>query len=214
MKRNIKIIAAAAAALLLLTPFAVNALMVHSEKRTNRFRPAEQNVQIAENSGQFADTQSPSGLTWTKNGSTYTAKKEVQIKESANPNGEYLRVRIVPAWYNDAVFWAGKSADAYYFSSMALSGDKLLCKNSDTTVITMNLKSGWNSKWTYKGDGVFESIAPVKSGDSADLLESVEISDTVYNAAETAGIHLVINVLADSVQVLESGTSGTNPRWP
>ena len=86
---------------LFLTPLAVYAIMLRSAEKVNQFRPANQNALIAENDNIPAVTQEKE-LSWTNTDDQPIAAKEVTVGEISDPNGEYLRVRLVPAWYDES----------------------------------------------------------------------------------------------------------------
>ena len=204
--------------ILFLTPLMVLAIVLTSEKRINRFRPAKEEISIAENGGSFKETQDNS-LTWpatTDTNGNYTVTKAVEVGEFSNPNGEYVRVRLVPTWYDDTGCVVAGVEGVTDIRSIVLEGDQLLFKDGADpakTIITMNLDPDWDDNWEYKGDGCFEAKAAVRSGDSLPLLSSVQVHNDVMQAAETAKIFLQVDVLADSIQTVEDGASVTNPKW-
>ena len=207
---------AAALSVLLLTPAIVLAIVLNSEERVNTFRPADQEIQIAENDGDYKETQDNS-LAWSeKDNGGYTAQKSVEIGEFSNPNGEFVRVRFVPTWYDDTGCIVSGIDGVTDIRSAELSDDnKMLLfkdgKNEPETVVTLNLAENWDELWTYDTDNqCFVSIQVIKSGDEINLLSSVEVSNTVLTAAETAKVFLKVEVLADSVQAADDGT---NPKW-
>lgn len=207
---------AAALSVLLLTPAIVLAIVLNSEERVNTFRPADQEIQIAENDGDYKETQDNS-LAWSeKDNGGYTAQKSVEIGEFSNPNGEFVRVRFVPTWYDDTGCIVSGIDGVTDIRSAELSDDnKMLLfkdgKNEPETVVTLNLAENWDELWTYDADNqCFVSIQVIKSGDEINLLSSVEVSNTVLTAAETAKVFLKVEVLADSVQAADDGT---NPKW-
>ena len=86
---------------LFLTPLAVYALMLRSAEKVNQFRPAKQNALIAENDDIPVVTQEKE-LKWKNTGNQPIAVKEVTVGEICDPNGEYMRVRLVPSWYDES----------------------------------------------------------------------------------------------------------------
>ena len=205
--------------ILFLTPLAVSAIMLRSAEKTNQFRPAEQDIVIAENGSKAVETQE-NVIEWstTTNASgNYVAAKEIQVGEIRNPNGGYLRVRLVPTWEDASGCVVSGVEDVTDLRDAKIDGDTLLFKNSGDSAsgITVNLDADWDTKWnTVIENGklkYFESVNPVKPGDAPiKLVSSVEISDVIQQKAQEANIFLKIDVFADAIQ-----TSGAakNERW-
>jgi len=203
--------------MLFLTPLTALALMLISSERINGFRPAKQEVQIAENNGSPQEMQE-NDLEWSaavNADGNYTANKNVSFREISNPNGEYLRVRFVPTWYDTSGCAVSGVEDVTDISQVSISGSKLTFQTAgSTTVLILNLADDWADNWSWNAAGwYFESKQPVKSGQAHELLESVEVPQAVMQAANAGNLVLRLDVLADSVQTLEDGDSYTNPRW-
>ena len=224
MKSRKKHIAAVAAgaAVLFLTPLVVFALMLKSEERVNAFHPAEQEVVIAENNGKPAETRE-NELKWsatTNPEGNYVTVKEVEVGEISNPNGEFLRVYLVPTWYDLSGCVVSGVEDVTDICSSSISNNKLLFKGSggNETGVTVNLVENWSDIWKPMPDAnnvqYFETKQPIKSGDErVKLVSSVEISDKILQDANTNNIFLRLDVLADSIQSVENNGSNINPKW-
>lgn len=225
MKSKKKTIAAAAAVsvILFLTPLVVFALMLKSAERSNQFHPAKQDIAIAENQSKPAETQK-NEIEWSETTNAkgnHVTVKEVEVGEISNPNGEYMRVRLVPSWYDSSGCVVSGIEDVTDICSAVIEDNKLLFKDSGggDTVVTVNLAENWSDKWKTVSDNgkvqYFETIQPIKSGDkSVKLVSSVEISDTILQTANTNNIFLRLDVLADSIQTVEKNNNTTvNPKW-
>ena len=205
--------------ILFLTPFAVTALMLRSAERINAFRPAEQEIVISENGSKAVATQEKV-IEWSANtnaSGNHVAAKEIQLGENCNPNGGYLRVRLVPTWVDASGCVVSGVEDVTDIRHIELSGDALLFKDSnDEAIITVNLDADWAAEWKTVADAnddveYFESLLPVKSGDAQKkLVSSVEISDDILQKAQAKNVFLRIDVLADTIQT--SGNAKTD-RW-
>lgn len=225
MKSKKKTIAAAAAVsvILFLTPLVVFALMLKSAERSNQFHPAKQDIAIAENQGKPAETQE-NEIKWSETTNAvgnHVAVKEVEVGEISNPNGEYLRVRLVPSWYDSSGCVVSGIENVTDICSAKIDGNTLVFMDSGgtKTIVTVNLAENWSDKWKTVSDNgkvqYFETIQPIKSGDkSVKLVSSVEISDTILQTANTNNIFLRLDVLADSIQTVENNNSTTvNHKW-
>ena len=203
--------------LLFLTPITVFAIMLRSAERVNRFRPAQQEIAIAENNGNPVETQE-NEIKWsaTTNASgNRVAEKEVQVGEMSNPNGDYMRVCIVPTWFDaSGCAVSGVQDVTDVLGKSKIEGNALLFQAADnSTKITVHLDEEWASAWNTKQmDGMwyFESKKPIKSGMKENLITLVEISDDLLQDAEAQNLFLRVDVLADAIQ-----TSGNakNDRW-
>ena len=196
--------------MLFMTPLVVSAIMLKSADKVNQFRPAKQDIAVAENQSKPAETQEKE-IKWSSDPNSsgnYVAEKVVELGETSNPNGEYLRVRLVPAWYDPSGCAVTGIADLTDICSSKVDGDKLIFKDSgDTnTIVTVNLAENWDDKWDPVSDingkvQYFISKVPIKSGDEKiKLVSSVEIPESVLTAARTNNIDLRLDVLADSIQ--------------
>ena len=225
MKSKKKTIAAAVAVsvILFLTPLVVFALMLKSAERSNQFHPAKQDIAIAENQSKPAETQE-NEIEWSETTNAkgnHVTVKEVEVGEISNPNGEYLRVRLVPSWYDSSGCVVSGIEDVTDICSAKIDGNTLVFMDSGgtKTIVTVNLAENWSDKWKTVSDNgkvqYFETIQPIKSGDkSVKLVSSVEISDTILQTANTNNIFLRLDVLADSIQSVENNNSTTeNPKW-
>ncbi|MCR4794084.1 MAG: hypothetical protein K5898_02730 [Ruminococcus sp.] len=218
MKSRKKHIAAAAAGavILFLTPLIVYAFILKSAEKVNQFRPAKQDILIAENQNNPAETQD-NEIKWsvtTNTSGNHVAVKEVSVNEISNPNGEYLRVRLVPAWYDSSGCIVSVIEDVTDICSAVIEDNKLLFKDSggENTVVTVNLAENWNEKWETVPNNTnvqyFKSKVPIKKDDKEiELMSSVEISDTILSSAQTNNITLHLDVLTDSIQ------DNVNPKW-
>ena len=214
MKSRKKHIAAVAAgaAVLFLTPLVVFALMLKSAERVNAFHPAEQEVVIAENNGKPAETQE-NELEWsatTNPAGNYVTVKEVKVGEISNPNGESLRVYLVPTWYDLSGCVVSGVEDVTDIGVAKVDGDTLVFKDSggNDTKVTVNLVENWSDKWkpmpNENNVQYFETKQPIKSGDErVKLVSSVEVADEIIQTAEANDIFLRLDVLADSIQTTE-----------
>lgn len=223
MKSRKKRIAAltAASVMLFLTPLVVFALMLKSAEIVNAFHPAEQEVVIAENNGKPAETQE-NELEWsatTNPAGNHVADKAVEVGEISNPNGEYLRVYLVPAWYDESGCVVSGIESVTDIRSAAVVGDTdtLVFRDSGgyDAHITVNLAENWDDVWKPMPDETnvqyFETKQPIKSGDArVKLVSSVEVSDTVLQTADANNIFLRLDVIADSVQTFENNTDENN----
>ncbi len=205
---------AAMTSVLLLTSGIVLAVVLNSDRRINTFHPAEQEIRIAENGGDPAETQDNSLVWEEKDEDNYFVPKTVEIGEFSDPNGEYLRVRFVPAWYDEAGCTVSGIEGITDIRTAELTEDTLLFKNgsaSPATVVTLVLDEDWDELWEYdEVNQCFISKELIRSDDEIKLLSYVEISKTVLDAAEAEKISLRVDVLADSVQTEDDGT---NPKW-
>ena len=99
-------------AVFFIAPLIVFAVLYKSDVRENKFRPANDNVQIIENNNDPADTQD-NDYNWepftdsTNEIIGYSADKTASFKngksnitDPRHNNDEYLRVRFVPMWYD------------------------------------------------------------------------------------------------------------------
>ncbi len=225
MKSKKKTIAAAVAVsvILFLTPLVVFALMLKSAERSNQFHPAKQDIAIAENQGKPAETQE-NEIEWSETTNAvgnHVAVKEVSVNEISNPNGEYLRVRLVPSWYDSSGCVVSGIEDVTDICSAKIDGNTLVFMDSGgtKTIVTVNLAENWNTVWKPMPNVTdvqyFETLQPINSRDEKlKLVSSVEISDTVLQTANTNNIFLRLDVLADSIQSVENNNSTTeNPKW-
>lgn len=225
MKSKKKTIAAAVAVsvILFLTPLVVFALMLKSAERSNQFHPAKQDIAIVENQGKPAETQE-NEIKWSETTNAvgnHVAVKEVSVNEISNPNGEYMRVRLVPSWYDSSGCVVSGIENVTDICSAKIDGNTLVFMDSGgtKTIVTVNLAENWSDKWKTVSDNgkvqYFETIQPIKSGDkSVKLVSSVEISDTILQTANTNNIFLRLDVLADSIQTVEDNNNTTeNPKW-
>ncbi len=203
---------------LFLTPLAVYAIMLRSAEKVNQFRPANQNALIAENDNIPAVTQEKE-LSWTNTDDQPIAAKEVTVGEISDPNGEYLRVRLVPAWYDESGCVVSGIEDVTDICTARISGDTLVFKGSgNEDRLTVNLADGWNDVWQPVPDQnnvmYFQSKNLIKSGETGKkLMTSVEVSKDTLSKANENDIFLRLDVLTDSVQTLENGNTVTNPKW-
>ena len=84
-----------------IAPLVVFAAIYSSKEKENKFAPAEANIQIEEKET-YADTQTQTytfPATTDSNGN-FGVEKIAAVDENDNPNGEYMRVRFVPSWYD------------------------------------------------------------------------------------------------------------------
>lgn len=221
MKSRKKHIAAVAAvsAMLFLTPLVVFALMLKSAERVNTFHPSEQNVVIAENMNKPFEAQE-NEMKWSEtinSAGNHVADKVVEVGEISDPNGEYLRVYLVPTWYDISGCVVSGVENVTDISSAQVAGDTLVFKGSggNDTRVTVNLAENWDDAWkpvpNENDVQYFETKQLVKAGDERiKLVSSVEISDTILQTANESNIFLRLDVIADSVQTVENNV---NPRW-
>ena len=80
---------------------------------------------IAENDNIPAVTQEKE-LSWTNTDDQPIAAKEVTVGEISDPNGEYLRVRLVPAWYDESGCVVSGIEDVTDICTARISGDTLV----------------------------------------------------------------------------------------
>ena len=214
-KKRIAIISSIAA-LMFIAPLVVLAVFYSSRARNNQFAPAEADLQIAENDENAQKNQTIDSFRWQDQGK-HEVEKKVEFQENSNPNGEYLRVRFVPTWYDKNGNVCAGIDGVTDVSHIKISDDGtclLFCKgNTDADVVVkLVLTDQWSNNWEHKGNGVFESKVLIKSGNGKkELLKKVEIPNEVYMAAKTAELELHVDVLADAIQTLDG--QDTAPRW-
>ena len=207
-----------AMSVLFLTPLAVYALMLRSAEKVNQFRPAKQNALIAENDDIPVVTQEKE-LKWKNTGNQPIAVKEVTVGEISDPNGEYMRVRLVPSWYDESGCVVSGVEGVTDICTAEIRGNTLVFKDSgNEDRLIVNLADDWIDSWQpvpNQNDVMyFQTKNLVKSGETGKkLMTSVEVSNATLQHANANNIFLHFDVLADSVQTLENGSTVTNPKW-
>ena len=210
-----KIMICSAAGVMFITPLIVLAAMYNSSIRNNRFKPAEANIQIAENDNTPQDEQTSSyTITDTTEGGVhhYYVNKTVKVYDERNKNDEQLKVMIVPMWVDKATGEICSCSDdtaSLGFSTQEISGNTLVYKNSKgETVLTLYLNESplWSEEWgTHTEDGcvVFTYKGEFTEGEyTHDLVTRGELSKAAYDNTEAYDIQL--DVLADASQIHNS----------
>lgn len=218
-KKKKRLIIICTVAAFFITPLIVYALMYGSGEKKNDFAPAQANVQVKEGAGEN-DTKDElvKNYVLTKDneeGTSYSVEKTVQIVDERSKNDEYLRVTLVPMWYDEAGnVCAGLPGGITDFRTATLDqeNNKLVYYNGAETpepILTLYLCSEegklWSDNWTYEDDGYFYYKGPILSGNTTPpLITKVELSKDVYDA--TDGYELHLDVLADAVQTYGRAT--------
>ncbi len=159
-------------AVMFIAPLIVFAAIYKSNTRNNRFEPASAEIQIEENSiSAVTQEQTYTFPATTDSSGNYSVDKEPLVGESENPNGEYMRVRFVPMWYDKDGYVCAGIEELTNFSRIELNDDEtalLFCKGSNASdvIITLHLTEHWNNHWEYVGDGCFESKNQVRSANA------------------------------------------------
>lgn len=201
-KRSITV--GAAAALLVIAPVIVLAVVYQSGMRQNRFQPASVHIGIVENSGSPADSAVQEiRFRADESSNSYIAKKQVAVYDNRDSSNAYLRVRFVPMWYDGDGFICAAMGSFTDFQTQTLdtTNDQLLLQNGKgETVITLQLAAGWRDAWTYEpDDGCFYYGGTIEPNRTTPLLlDEVVLSKAMYDASE--GYTLRLEVLADAVQ--------------
>jgi len=206
------------AAVLFIAPLIVFAMLYKSDVRENKFKPANDNVQIGENGQDPADTQDNS-YTWepvTNSGNEitgYSADKTVffkngknSITDTRNNNDEYLRVRFVPMWYdgegNICVIDGVSDYSTVSLNSEVQENATALVYStiSGAPTLTLRLSQKWHENWTFNAaEQCFYYKGLLRSDKTTDpLIAKAEITKAVYDQAE--GYSMQIDVLADAIQ--------------
>lgn len=203
--------------LLLIIPVTVYAIMYYSDIRQNEFIPAKANVQIKEDEHDPEDEHSSSDdeyrFTLSSNGN-YSTNKAVQIHDERKMNDEYLKVLVIPSWYdsNGNAVANIEGVTDHRYKALNESETALEVYNGyGEAVITYLLDPYWKESWSYNdADGCFYYSGLIASGQTTStLISGVEISPSVYNA--TDGYTLHVDILADAIQ--KYGDAVDNRKW-
>ena len=207
------------AALLFIAPLIVFAVLYESKLRQNNFKPAEADIHVQEGNDHAEELIKPNGFKWKQSGTDYTVDKPVQIFDVRKKNDEYLRVSLVPMWYDaDGNVCGGDNAFSDYSTIELDRTDQtqataLLFKNSDNDVLlTLKLCTDprWSDTWEYNAtDHCFYYRGAIRSGDlSTELLSGAQIPGSVFTQTEDYKLH--ITVLADAIQ---TSADAKDDRW-
>lgn len=201
------------AVLLIAVPIVVSAIMYLSNMRMNEFTPGSVNVQIQENSGSAADTQS-NELLPEENTDTVTIQKAIVIHNASAKDEEYVRVMLVPSWqktridssadslyYDTAGGLTGNISDFRYFELNEENRTLDVYNGHRTLLMSLQLALGWNSEWKFSEDDhcFYHQGKIEESSSSSKLIESVILPKSVYE--EAFGYELKVDVLCDTVQI-------------
>lgn len=181
-------------------PLVVFAVVYTSNERTNNFAPGSVDVAVHEGSGNAEGKEVKKEYHWTKDGTIYSANKDVQIKDTRKYPGEVLRVCFVPMWFDkDEHGDPANVCDVFNFGTPDHTNpNKLVYTDGDKT-ITLNLVDRWNtSGWDYREDGCFYYTGELGQSDmTTTLLKSVQLNENAY--ALTTDYIFRLDVLADAI---------------
>ncbi|MCC8168299.1 MAG: hypothetical protein LIO37_03045 [Clostridiales bacterium] len=161
-------------------------------------------------------------FTWTSDGDNgYYATKRIQLQnvEATGSTSGYVRAAIIPSWSVSSDDESGtldnESLAEYGLSSLGELTDLVFVDDDGNEAaswreasayrmgdVTFELSDGWVDGWVYNDkDGYFYYKAIVDPGMATTtlLLESVQISDEIYDIMRESGIELQVEVLADAV---------------
>ncbi|MCC8192315.1 MAG: hypothetical protein LIO41_04670 [Ruminococcus sp.] len=190
---------------------------------SNRFTSDEITIAVVENGDDNSDPEAATELTWEQDSGSYTADKEVQIKnvneDDVNNADAYIRVALIPS-YNAAVEVSTLSSvdvevitPSYSLKSFGELTDISISGNQFTMGdVTFTLADDWDDYWFWNvTDGYFYYKAIVSPGTTTEpLLKSVSISRDVYSILIANDIELEVDVIADSIQTLGGAVDA---RW-
>lgn len=174
------------------------------KKRENDFKPAEPKIAIMENDAAPQQT-SEKTLTFSKNESgQYELEKKVQITNTKS--SEYIKVMLVPQWYDADGRLCGGLGDISDFG-LALAPDLIThtqqyksSSNPSFTILTCQLTNDWETYWHYdSATGYYYYKEVLYKGETTQpLILSVTISPEVY--LQTADYELHLDVITESIQ--------------
>ena len=209
MKINRNIIVYSIIAALFIVPLVVFAVVYTSSERTNNFAPGSVDVAVHEGSGNNEGKKVKKEYHWTKDGTIYSANKEVQIKDTRKYPGEVLRVCFVPMWYDKET--PANVCDVFNFGTSDYTDPNQLVYTDGDKTITLNLADQWAaSGWDYREDGCFYYTGELGQNDlTTTLLESVQLNENAY--ALTTDYNFRLDVLADAIQITDHAAE--TRRW-
>ncbi|MBR1592141.1 MAG: hypothetical protein IJ666_03935 [Ruminococcus sp.] len=184
----------------MLTAFAILYL---SNERKNVFNVGSAQIHVEENDDSNTEPEKSNELTWKKEyenneDSPYIADKKIVI--TSTKNDEYIKVMLVPGWRdkNGYICQLNELSDFAVFETEA---KKMYLKNrNNQLIVTLNLDGKWREYWNYDAEQNcfhYKELLPVNAS-THPLLQSVEISDTVYSLSEKCTFWL--DVITDSVE--------------
>lgn len=228
LKKRLMIFSLTAVAAAALTAYGADYLNTKNQKSVvNKFVPAviktavqeKDNADDAWTENENTNEISHNTFTWTYKDDLYKADKIVRILNVDNPDENnadaYIRVCIVPRWMCQLQngICVDVSSNHMGLQDFGVITEINISENSYIMGdVTFKLADDWSDNWIFNPqDGYFYHRAVVEPGNtSACLLESVSVSEEIYNSMEKAQIKLDIDVLADSIQTKADALS---VRW-
>lgn len=199
----------------LIIPIVAYAIMYYSEVRNNAFSPASANVQVKEDNNEPEDKQYNDTYKFelSQNGN-YQTNKVVSIYDERGKNDEYLKVMLIPSWYDNEGNVCANIGTITDFRTKSLNDMEtaLEVKNSyGEVVLTYLLDDYWKESWQYNQfDGCFYYNGLIKSDlTTTPLIKGIEVTSSVYEESKDYILH--IDVLADAVQ--QYGYAVENRNW-
>ncbi len=190
---------------------------------SNKFTSDEITVAVVENGDDNSDPETATELTWEQDSGSYTADKEVQIKnvdeDDVNNADAYIRVALIPSYNATVEVSTLSSVDvevitpSYSLKSFGELTDITISGNQFTMGdVTFTLADNWDDYWIFNdADGYFYYKAILSPGTTTEpLLKSVSISSDVYSILIANDIELEVDVIADSIQTLGGAVDA---RW-
>lgn len=187
----------------LIVPLVAYAVMYYSEVRNNAFSPASANVQLKEDKNKPEDKHRGTYKFELSQNGNYQIDKTVSVYDERGKNDEYLKVMLIPGWYDIEGNVCANIGTITDFRTKSLNDMEtaLEVKNSyDEVILTYILDDYWQESWQYnQSDGCFYYNGLIKSNSTtAPLIKGVEITSSVYEESKDYILH--IDVLADAVQ--------------
>ena len=180
-------------------------------QRANDFRPAKPEIGIIENDSEPEKT-SENELVFSRNESgRYELEKKVQI--TSTKNSEYIKVMLLPQWYDSDGILCGGLGDISDFGKAAgpdaetQTQTYFSSSNPSFDILTLHLPDDWDKYWQYDNStGFYHYKKPLSKGEvTQPLILSVSVSKEVYE--QTADYELHLDVITESIQTnADAGT--------
>ena len=205
-KLRFPLIMAVTLSLMAASILAVAAILPQLRKhRTNDFDPGQAQILIRENETTPLSTdENELTLTPDASKSKYTVDKKVQITRPRND--EYIKVALVPQWYDENGRLCGGLGDLSDFGvaqppdALTNTQQYVSSQNDSFVILTYRLAPDWSKYWTYdSSSGFYHYKEVLKKGRTTEpLILSAELSADVYALSED--YRLQIDVISESIQ--------------
>lgn len=176
------------------------------QERENNVTPDTAKITIQENGDEPHQTsENPMPLPSPDDDGGYLLDKRVEI--TSTQNDEYLKVAMVPQWYDADGRLCGGLGDANDFG-LAQPPDPLTntqrhvsASNTSVTILTYHLSPDWQDYWRYDASSGFYYYKTIlhKGETTRPLLLQVKLSAEAYALCQDHELH--IDVIAESTQV-------------